>query len=155
MKHQTYVITFIVRPALDSYEFLLARRSDGRYMGGTWQLISGGLESNETAWQAALREMHEETGLTTLELYRLSHVTQFYRSDNDSLNTGIPFCAIVAHDASVSLDNENTEYQWMPLEDVRQQLMWENDQHAFDEICRVILNDGPSKVYQRIALPAE
>lgn len=151
--HQTlYAIAFIVRPAGDSYEFLLARRAEGKYMGGTWQLISGGIESGETAWQAALREIHEETSLRPVEFYRLSHVTQFYRPDNDTLNTGVTFCAIVSANASVSLDNENTEFQWMPLNQTRAQLMWANDQESFDEVCRVILNDGPSKAYQRITV---
>src|SRR4051812_44029861 len=122
MHQQTYVIVFIVRPAGDSHEFLLARRAEDKYMGGTWQLISGGLESGETAWEGALREMHEETGLKAVELYRLSHLTHFYRSDKDSLNTGIMFCAMVPASASVSLDHENTEYEWMPRANVPQQL---------------------------------
>ncbi len=92
MNQKTYSIIFIIRPAGGSHEFLLARRSEGRYMGGTWQLISGGIEADETAWQAALREMDEETGLKPLELYRLSHLTHFYRPDNDSLN--IASCSV-------------------------------------------------------------
>ncbi len=152
MNQTLYAITFILRPAGDSYEFLLARRAEGKYMGGTWQLISGGIEPGETAWQAAIREMHEETSLKPLELYRLSHVTQFYRPDNDTLNTGVTFCAIVQANASVSLDSENTEFQWMPVENTRAQLMWANDQEAFDEVCRVILNDGPSKPFQKIQI---
>ena len=152
MNQTHYAIIFILRPAGDSYEFLLARRAEGRYMGGTWQLISGKIESGETAWEAAIREMREETSLRPMELYRLSHLTQFYRPDNDSLNTGVTFCAIVPANASVSLDNENTEFQWMPLDDTRDQLMWKNDQEAFDEVCRVILDDGPSKPYQQIPL---
>ncbi len=152
MNHKTYVIVFIVRPAGESHEFLLARRADGKYMGGTWQLISGGLEPNETAWQAAIREMREETGLKPAELYRLSNLTTFYRSDDDSLNTGIEFCAIVDADAAVSLDQENTDFEWMPRGQVKSALMWESDQRSFDEVCRVILEDGPSKPYQAIPL---
>ncbi len=153
MKQVTYVIVFIIRPAGDSQEFLLARRAEGKYMGGTWQLISGKLESNETVWQAALREMREETGLEAVELYRLSQTTTFYRSDDDSLNTGIEFCAIVPDDASVSLDSENTDCEWMPREQVRARLMWASDQVSFDEVCRVVLDNGPTKAYQRIPLP--
>ncbi len=152
MQQTIYAITFIVRPAGDTYEFLLARRSEAKYMGGTWQLISGRIEPGETAWQAAIREMLEETKLKPVELYRLSHVTQFYRSDNDTLNTGITFCAIVPAIASVLLNSENTEFQWMPLENVRPRLMWASDKIAFDEVCRVILNDGLSKPFQRIPI---
>ncbi len=63
------------------------------------------------------------------------------------------FCAIVKENASVSLDHENTEYEWMPLDSTRSQLMWPSDRTALDEVCEVILNNGQSKVYQRIDLP--
>ena len=152
MREQIYVIVFIVRPAGSSHEFLLARRAEGKYMGGTWQLISGGLESGETAWQAAIREMHEETGLRPLELYRLSQLTHFYRADKDSLNRGIMFCATVGENAAVSLDHENTDYEWMPIDLVLAQLMWPSDRAAFEEVCNVILGNGPSKPHQQIPL---
>jgi dATP pyrophosphohydrolase len=91
MKHVYFMVVLIVRRHGDSHQLLLACRATGMYMGGTWQLISGGLEPHETAWQGALREMWEETGLVPAEFYRLSTLSNFYRPDNDSLNTAPMF----------------------------------------------------------------
>jgi dATP pyrophosphohydrolase len=148
-----YVAVFVVRRSPAGDEFLMALRAQGRYMGGTWQLISGGIEANETAWQAALRELHEETGLKADALYRLSTLTQFYRPDVDALCTAPMFCAIVAPEATVTINAENTDHAWIPRPAARARLMWPSDREAFDEVCREILDDGVTKPYLRIVLP--
>jgi dATP pyrophosphohydrolase len=46
-----------------SHEFLQLRRRADDYLGGTWQIVRGTCLPDEPAWQAALRELEEETGL--------------------------------------------------------------------------------------------
>lgn len=150
MRHVYYVVNLIVRPRDGSHELLMARRAEGQYMGGTWQLISGGLEAGETAWQAALREMREETGLVPREFYRLSTLTQFYRPDNDSLNTAPMFCAIVDAGAEVVINPEHTDHAWVPIDEAPTRLMWPGDRAALREVIDVILADAPAKPYLRI-----
>jgi dihydroneopterin triphosphate diphosphatase len=151
MKQVYYVVNFIVRPtATGGHELLMARRAEGKYMGGTWQLISGGIEPGETAWQAALREMREETGLRPREFYRLSTLTQFYRPDNDSLNTAPMFCAIVDADAAVTINDEHTHFEWIDVAAASERLMWPGDRAALDEVRMVILGDGMAKAYMLI-----
>ncbi len=124
MKHVYYVVVLVIRPQGSGHQLLMARRAEGKYMVGTWQLISGGLEQNETAWQGALREMREETGLAPSEFYRLSTVTTFYRPDNDSLNIAPMFCAIVEGDADVTINTEHTAFKWVDVEEAASRLMW-------------------------------
>ncbi len=154
MKQVYYVVTLVIRPAGQSHQLshqlLMARRAEGKYMGGTWQLISGGLEPNETAWQAALREIREEARLTPREFYRLSTLTQFYRPDNDSLNIAPMFCAIVGADAEVIINDEHTAFEWVDLDDAASRLMWPSDREALAEVRSVILADAPAKQYMRI-----
>lgn len=152
MNHVYYVVVLIVRPNASGYQLLMARRAEGKYMGGTWQLISGGLEPHETAWQAALREMQEETGLVPSEFYRLSTATTFYRPDNDSLNIAPMFCAIVPGDAAVTINAEHTEYVWVDVDEAASKLMWPSDLQALGETRTVILADGIAKPYLRINL---
>jgi len=130
----------------------MARRAEGIYMGGTWQLISGALEPDETAWQAALREMREETALKPVEFYRLSTLTRFYRPDNDSLNTAPMFCALVEENSTVMLNHEHTQFTWVNEEEACSRLMWPSDREALEELRTVILADGLAKEYMRIAL---
>lgn len=150
LKHVYYVIVLIVRRQGSRSQLLMARRSEGKYMGGTWQLISGGLEPDETAWQGALREMREETGLAPGEFYCLSTITTFYRPDNDSLNTAPMFCAIVEEDAAVTMNSEHTAFEWVDVDEAASRLMWPSDRQALEEVRTVVLADGIAKEYMRI-----
>lgn len=152
MQQIYYVVNLVIRPHDNGHQLLMARRAEGKYMGGTWQLVSGGLEPNETAWQAALRELREETQLTPAEFYRLSTLTRFYRPDNDSLNTAPMFCAIVAEDATVTINPEHTAFEWVNLPEAASRLMWPNDHQALAEVQDVILGNGIAKDYLRIPL---
>ncbi len=121
-------------------------------MGGTWQLISGGLEPNEVAWRGALREMREETGLAPREFYQLDTLTSFYRPENDTLNTAPMFCAIVGAEDDAVVNPEHTSLEWVNLDEVEARLMWPSDRAAFQEVRSVILNEGLAKPYMRIPM---
>lgn len=150
MRHVYYVVVLIVRPHGGGHQLLMARRAAGKYMGGTWQLISGGLEPGETAWQGALREMLEETGLAPAEFYRLSALTSFYRPDNDSFNIAPMFCAIVGEGAVVTIDPEHTAFDWVNVDEAASRLMWPSDRQALEELREVILGGGIAREYMRI-----
>jgi hypothetical protein len=96
--------------------------------------------------------MREETGLVPFELYRLSTLTRFYRSDNDSLNTAPMFCALVNEGARAVLNNELTAVEWVNVYDARSWLMWPADREALDEVIAVIIGNGSAKPFMRIPL---
>ena len=145
-----YVVVLIVRSHGAEHELLMAHRAEGKYMGGTWQLISGGLEPGEVAWKGALREMREETGLTPAEFYRLSTLTSFYRPDNDTLNTAPMFCAVVDEDSRAQINPEHTAFEWVRLDEAAARLMWPSDRQALEELRSVILAGGIAKKHMRI-----
>ena len=147
-----YVSVFVVRPTGSSHELLLGRRAPDLYMGGTWQLISGGIEPGETGWQAALREVREESGLAVSELYRLSQMTQFYRADRDCICIAPMFAAIVAADARVVINPEHTELSWVAIESAEARLMWPGDRTALAELRDTVLGNGPAKPYMKILI---
>jgi len=50
------------------------RHDSDRLIGpNTWQMPQGGIDSTETPWQAALREMKEEIGTVNVRLIKESH----------------------------------------------------------------------------------
>jgi dATP pyrophosphohydrolase len=150
-----YVVVLVVRVLDGRAEMLVAKRARGVYMGDTWQLITGGIEPGEAAWQAALRELREETDLVPDEFYRLSTLTSFYRVDNDSLNTAPMFCAVVGRTAVPSLNHELQAFEWMPIPAARERLMWPSDHQAVDEVVAVVLGDGPAKPHMKIVPPQQ
>lgn len=152
MKSVEYVVVLIVRLHGDEPQLLMARRAEDKYMGGTWQLISGGIEPGEVAWKAALREMSEETGLAPQEFYRLSTLTRFYRPDNDSINTAPMFCALVDERAEPLLNPEHTAFEWVHVAEAASRLMWPSDREALEEVRTVILEGAAAKASLRIVV---
>lgn len=155
MKIHHYVSCFVVRPASDgSHEFLQVLRARGKYMGETWQLVTGGIDEGETAWQAALRELKEETGLMAIEFYQVDVVNTFYLAKTDSISMSPMFCAIVATGAKVTLNDEHTDFRWVPRDEIESHIMWPGERAALRELCAEILDNGPAKPYLKIEIPA-
>ena len=73
-------------------------RAELKKFEGTWQLVTGGIEEGETAWQAALRELREEAGLEPAEFFHVDCVNTFYLAQADSIMHSPMFCALVAPD---------------------------------------------------------
>jgi len=149
------IVCYIVRPAerAGSYEFLQLRRVPSDFMGGTWQTVSGRIEENEKAWEAALRELKEEAGLTPIEFYQLDYVETFYIAKDDTLWQRPGFCAIVGRDQVVTLNEEHDDFRWVLRKEVDESFMWPGERAAIGELCREILDDGRSKPFLRIDLP--
>lgn len=122
------------------------------YMGFTWQLVTGKIKDGEKAYEAALRELLEETGLRPVEYYQVDRVNTFYLALNDSLNHVPMFVAIVDKNAAVRLNPEHTDHRWLDRNVFAGQLMWPGEREAFAEVCREILDDGPAKKHLRIQL---
>ena len=53
------------------------------YIGGHWDLPKGKVEPGETLEQAAMREVHEETGLTVQPVPNFSEsISYYFRNQN-------------------------------------------------------------------------
>ncbi len=144
---------YVVRPGSTGHEFLLLRRSSGRYMAGAWYTVAGHIQPGETAVQAAVRELHEETALVPLELYCLDRVSSFYVPSEDTLWHAIIFCAFVAADAPVRLNPEHDAFRWVPRQTAAAQFLWSGNRKAVTQIAAEILDGSIAKPYMRIPLP--
>jgi dATP pyrophosphohydrolase len=102
------VSVVVVRLRGHSAEYLLLRRATD-YLRHQWCQVAGAVEQGETAWQAAIRELKEETGLEAESLYSADRFEQFYRPDWDALVLAPLFVAYVPADAGVHLNHEHTE----------------------------------------------
>jgi 8-oxo-dGTP pyrophosphatase MutT (NUDIX family) len=149
------VSCYIARPTADrtAHEFLQLRRAADDFMGGTWQAIYGQSEEGETPVAAILREIKEETGLTPAEFYRLDQVSVFYIASNDTMWHCIPFCAVIAREQSVVLNDEHDAVRWVHVADTERLFMWKDNRDAIRDIRLHILTDSLAKPFLRIPLP--
>ena len=146
------VACFVVRNGSTALEaqFLQLRRVAGDYMGGAWSTVRGGIEGNEKAWEAALRELHEEAGITPREFYQLDTVDVCYLHGDDTLWHCPGFCAVVDSDVKVTLNSEHDAYRWVKRANVDPEFMWPGERAQLAELCREIIDEGPAKKYLRI-----
>jgi dihydroneopterin triphosphate diphosphatase len=148
------VSCFVVRPGLanGTHEFLQLRRAKDDFMGGAWSTVRGTVEEGEKAWEAALRELQEEAGLTPAEFYQVDTVDVFYLHGDDTLWHCPGFCAIVDRDVTVKLNPEHDALRWVDRAEVDHSFMWPGERAQIAELCREILDDGPAKPYLRISM---
>lgn len=154
MSHASYDMTcvYVFRHREHGAEFLLLRRTVDQYMGGTWQPVYGSIDHGETAWQAALREMREETGLAPDRLYQASTVDSFYVAASDTVYHCPVFAAEVPGDAEVTLNAEHDAFDWVHVDDVSGRLIWPGQRRAVAEIVEEIVRDGPAKAFLQISV---
>jgi 8-oxo-dGTP pyrophosphatase MutT (NUDIX family)/GNAT superfamily N-acetyltransferase len=117
------ISAYVVCKTLDSPRYLLIRRC-GKYWPGTWQVVTGGIENGETAGQAALREIREETGLIDIQLYSADSVETFYMQDSNQIAFAPVFVGFVEKmDVQLS-PSEHDAFEWMSFENAKKRLGW-------------------------------
>ncbi len=146
------VCAFLVRRIDGQWWFLQLQRTPDAYMGGTFQLVAGGIQPGETAIEAILREIKEETGYEPIELYQLDVINSFYLAVRDTIYHCPMFCAIVPATIEPTLNDEHVDYRWMPVTLYSAALMWPGERAAAAEMVAEILGNGPAKPFLRIGL---
>lgn len=134
----------IARATSDGWEYLVLRRSPGRLDAGRWRVVTGKIEDGETAWEAAQRELFEETGLEPQRLLAVPYVNQFYEWEHDRINAIPVFLAVVDREAPITLDDEHVEAAWFDLETATGQLAWPGQREGLRAAAALLAEDrGP------------
>lgn len=144
---------YVFRRRPDGVEFLTLLRAPTIRLGGTWQSVHGKIESGETAWQAAARELREETRLTPIGFWQIDYVNTFYVASEDCVLLCPCFAAEVAANAMVQLCEEHAAFEWLLVEAACERLMWPGQRHAVREIVSEIIQPSAAESHLRIALP--
>ena len=136
----------------DGGKILLLERTS-QYLNRTWQEISGLIEPRETAWEAALREIKEEPGLTPYRFYSADFVERFYESGQNVINLVPVFVGYVHDDAQVHLSEEHSDYMWVRSGAALEHLQFSQQKEATIHVQRTFLDSEPSE-YLRINFEA-
>lgn len=124
-----------------SVQFLLLKRSEGKIYAGQWRMVGGKVESDETAWQAALRELFEETGLVPSRFWTVPTINHFYDHSNDKIHLIPAFAAEIAPDSVLALDDEHEEYIWVDAASIDDYLVWPEQIRILHAIHHILIND--------------
>lgn len=122
---------------------LLVRRA-GSYLHGVWSYVAGHVEPGETGWQAALRELREETGLIPDALYATSFCEQFYFAPGNRIEVVPAFVARIADDARVVLNAEHSAYRWLAPATAARRLPFGSQRDLLAHVRREFIRREPS-----------
>lgn len=121
-------------------EFLLLKRSENEIYAGLWQMVSGKIEEGEKAYEAALREIKEETGLVPEKLWVAPNVNHFYSHEHDFISVLPVFAAKISSATDVILCDEHCEYKWVKPEEAKKLLTWEGQIKSVSIITEYYIN---------------
>ncbi len=131
----------IFRETQNGLEFLLLKRAENEIYPGLWQMVNGKVEGDETAYQTALREIKEETGLHPERLWVVPNVNTFYSHELNAISMLPVFAAKVNGSEKIKICEEHTDYCWYNTEEAKNLLAWEGQRHSVDLINRYHLKD--------------
>ena len=135
MKIISYLIEAHIFRVYDSgLEFLLLKRSKDEIYPGLWQMVTGKIKDNEKAFEAALREIKEETGLLPEKFWVTPTVNSFYEPVEDYICEIPVFAAKVDINSDVKISSEHSEYIWASVEAAKNFLAWPGQRNAVDII---------------------
>ena len=134
--------------------FLQMRRTEGP-MKDTWQPVMGHIRSrqadgrtpieDETATDAAIRELAEETGYRPaaglLGLWQLETVSPYFLASQNCVMMSPCFAAQVPTNLDPVLNHEHNAFRWVGRDLVDRAFIWPGQRVAINQIVRDILPD--------------
>jgi dihydroneopterin triphosphate diphosphatase len=150
-----FIDLYVLRLGPAGLELLALRRAPGVRCAGAWESVHGRIEDGETAVQAALRELDEETGLAVGRLYNLSRVESFYLHAIDQVVFIPVFAAFVRAPGTVRLSPEHDAHEWLTLEAAAARLAWPRERRALRDLALLLGGGtaGPLEDVLRIPPP--
>lgn len=104
-----------------------------------WSLPKGHIEHGETAEQAALREVAEETGISGEILGELGTIEYSFVTDDRRVHKTVRHYLMRATGGELSdADIEVTEVAWVPLPELRGQLAYPDERGLVDAAGRLL-----------------
>ena len=120
--------------------FLLLKRNKNKLYEHLWQGVAGKIEGNETASEAAIRELREETGLEPVRMFVADHVSRFYESHQDRINL-VPVFGIEVDSVEVKLSEEHVDYKWVDIYEALDTLVWRGQKEGIQTIYDMVMNN--------------
>jgi dihydroneopterin triphosphate diphosphatase len=136
------IAAYIGRVENGKGRFLIIKRQTS-YLPDSWQMVSGKIEKGEKAWEAALREIKEETGLVPDRLYSTNDVEIFYEVNQNCINIIPVFIGFIDSDQPVRLSSEHREYLWVTPEESATFLCFEHQVEALRKIEAKFVKQKP------------
>jgi len=132
--------SYVYKKSDNGFDFLILKRADTKIYEHLWQGVAGKIEKNEKSWQAAIRELKEETGLNPRKIFIADHVSKFYEAHQDRINF-VPVFGIEVNNEKVILSNEHCDYKWVDFETASSYLVWNGQKKGIHAVNQMLLSN--------------
>ena len=118
--------------------FLILKHKNGDH----WDLPKGHIESGESIYETALREITEETGLTKNDLKfikELKHKNNYsFKQGSLTISKTIHLFLFESSSNIIHLSEEHSEYLWIRIDPLKDKLTFQTSYPAFIEADLVV-----------------
>jgi len=142
---------YIYRHTTDGIRFLLMKRNLNKIYEHLWQGVAGKIEKGETASEAAVRELKEETGLSPVNIFVADHVSRFYEVHGDRINL-VPVFGIEVDSENVILSEEHISYKWADIDEALNTLVWNGQKKGIQTVHDMVINNDDRMIWSKVEL---
>ncbi len=122
-------------------EFLLLKRATNKIYANQWRMVGGKVEEGEAYWEAAQRELKEETGFNPVSFWVIPSVNTFYEAKTDQIHQIPAFAAEVSLNDEPELDAEHTHFTWVSIGQLDEFLAWPEQKRLIRTATDIIVNN--------------
>ena len=109
-------------------EFLLLLKASGRFGGGFWNAPGGKIKPGESALQAVMREVEEETGLLIVNPEKIGFL-EFYFGPGKSRPDWTAEVFVSSEFSGFERESSEGKLQWFSADQFPYDQMWEDDRY--------------------------
>jgi dATP pyrophosphohydrolase len=144
------VDVYLFRRVNGRVQFLILLRRPEVALGDTWHSIHGKIGDTETAYEAALRELRQTTGMEPRHIYSADLISQFYDHYSDTIRLTPVFAALMEGPGPVMLSPDYSDFAWCDLEEAAARLLSTTQRWAVRHIYGTIAVGSPEAELYRI-----
>ena len=133
------IAVYVFRRKSSDFEFLQLRRADGDTYAQSWQPIYGGIQPEERAVEAARREMFEETGIRSEQMFLVEYLESFFFRPKNAINLFPVFAAEFGTEQEIILNEEHDDYRWVSSKEVNEKFMWRSQREAISVLLDTLI----------------
>ena len=142
---------YVYRQTDDGLKFLLMKRNLNKIYEHLWQGVAGKIEDGETAPEAAIRELKEETGFDPVKVFVADHVSRFYEVHGDRINL-VPVFGIEVNSDEVILSEEHIDFKWVTIEEALNTLGWNGQKKGIQTVHDMVISDDDRMRWSKVDL---
>jgi len=122
-------------------QHLILKRANDVVYSRQWRMVGGKVQDGEKAFEAAQRELKEETDLTPLFFWTIPSVNTFYEHQSDTIHHIPAFAARIKDEDLIELNHEHSGWKWISENAIDRYIVWPEQQRLMKLLGSIVKNN--------------